>query len=1240
VRILVIRGRNLASLAGDFAIDLRADPLGRVGLFAITGPTGSGKSTLLDAICLALFDRMPRLAGATGEEVGRLGDADRVKASDVRGILRRGTGAGFAEVEFEGRDGVVYRARWSVRRAREKATGRLQTAAHELFEGDEPIATGKTATRAAIEDRLGLSYDQFRRAALLAQGDFAAFLKARDDERANLLERMTGTWIYGELSRAAYVRAKAEQGTLEDLKKKQDAFEVLEAPDRQALEAEITDEEKKQAEARQQLKALETADTWYGQRAKLANACAEAEQEHQRAELAVEESKPARAELADVRAADRNLRPLHDRSQKAAQDHGDAARAHEQAAARAEEAEAAHATAATAAKEAEAAQARTNEQQKQAQPVLRMARDLDRDLSHARTAVGEATSIHEQSNGQARAKDQELKDLQARITAAEEDRSSASTWQAEHADVEPIAARWAAVQTDLRHVANTSTELAEAEAAQPAFDRLVTETTADLEAAARDLKDAISAAHDAGQALEAAERAAAEAPAAEARRRCQQLAERKAALEALAAVAAEAATLDQDLAQGRADLGSASTAHRDAGARLRTLDEQRPAAAAEVRQAETALQRFQAALGLEDRRAQLVDGEACPLCGSESHPWVHETPQLDEALAGQQRAVEQLRRALSDLDGERAAAQERQAAETTRMREIEQRSKQLHERMEQAAQRWRDQLDPAGSDSLPLEVADPQAVPAVTAATETLATDLEVALVAEQRAEQLEATAGQAREERDRTRAARDQADEAHRRAERAALTAHQDQQRRREHAETLRRQLQQRFDDLAAAFVQRQGWREDLAADPSAFEAVCRQWVERWAQTSRTLQDVEGQLATDRKLAERIATEAAEAAKEAGSAASTLELRQQALAQLEATRKTLFEGRSADEEEAALALAVQQAAEAVTDAKDALQGADAARSEVRADFKSAADHLTRCARSHKEATDALAQALASLGMADERLAELLAHDGDWMAAQEQAFAAQDRRLHQAAGRVTESTKARDAHASTETPTLAEQELTEAIATATEALQVVEEALDGLKGRLAVDDGNRAQVAAVAPEIDEQKAVAELWWSLSNLIGSASGMKFKKFAQSLTLDVLLVHANTQLRNLRPRYQLQRVPGVDLALQVIDRDMGDEIRSVRSLSGGESFLVSLALALGLASLASQQTTVDSLFIDEGFGTLDGDTLEVALDALDTLQASGKQIGLISHVPGLAERIGVQVAVEPQGGGRSTVCVMDS
>lgn len=188
------------------------------------------------------------------------------------------------------------------------------------------------------------------------------------------------------------------------------------------------------------------------------------------------------------------------------------------------------------------------------------------------------------------------------------------------------------------------------------------------------------------------------------------------------------------------------------------------------------------------------------------------------------------------------------------------------------------------------------------------------------------------------------------------------------------------------------------------------------------------------------------------------------------------------------------------------------------------------------------------------------------------------------------------------------------------------------------DEQCRQTHARQQAQIQARRQAAQRWRALNQLIGSASGDAFRRYAQQYTLDVLLAYANQHLTRLAPRYRLQR--GLDpLSLCIADGEFADELRSAHSLSGGESFLVSLALALalGLASLSSEKVKVESLFIDEGFGSLDADTLQTVMQALDRLQAGGRRIGVISHVHDMAERIGVQIRIQPQGGGQSALTV---
>ncbi|EIS7448306.1 exonuclease subunit SbcC [Citrobacter youngae] len=187
-----------------------------------------------------------------------------------------------------------------------------------------------------------------------------------------------------------------------------------------------------------------------------------------------------------------------------------------------------------------------------------------------------------------------------------------------------------------------------------------------------------------------------------------------------------------------------------------------------------------------------------------------------------------------------------------------------------------------------------------------------------------------------------------------------------------------------------------------------------------------------------------------------------------------------------------------------------------------------------------------------------------------------------------------------------------------------------IRQQLRQDAENRQQQQTLMQEIEKASLLVEDWGYLNALIGSKEGDKFRKFAQGLTLDNLVWLANNQLTRLHGRYLLQRKASEALELEVVDTWQADAVRDTRTLSGGESFLVSLALALALSDLVSHKTRIDSLFLDEGFGTLDSETLDTALDALDALNATGKTIGVISHVEAMKERIPVQIKVKKING----------
>ena len=204
-----------------------------------------------------------------------------------------------------------------------------------------------------------------------------------------------------------------------------------------------------------------------------------------------------------------------------------------------------------------------------------------------------------------------------------------------------------------------------------------------------------------------------------------------------------------------------------------------------------------------------------------------------------------------------------------------------------------------------------------------------------------------------------------------------------------------------------------------------------------------------------------------------------------------------------------------------------------------------------------------------------------------------------------------------------------------EAQKELRDIIAGLKHKLIENTAAKERIKEKQTAIEAQKKECRRWENLHELIGSADGKKYRNFAQGLTFEMMIGHANRQLQKMTDRYLLVRDDAQPLEINVIDNYQAGETRSTKNLSGGESFIVSLSLALGLSHMASKNVRVDSLFLDEGFGTLDEEALDTALETLAGLQQDGKLIGIISHVPALKERISTQIQVTPQTGGRSQI-----
>jgi len=1242
VKILAIRGLNLASLYGEFEVNLAAEPFASAGLFAITGATGAGKSTLLDALCLALFDRTPRLDGKGGALVGQADQEEvlRVRAEDVRGLLSRGRGSGFAEVDFASRDGYRWRARWEVRRARERADGRLQPQTLLLLNLDsgDRIGGTKTEVLAAIVERVGLSFEQFRRSALLAQGDFAAFLHADPKERAELLEKVTGTAIYTRLSEAAFARAKVEREALESLAQQRAKLGLLNAEERQELEQEAAAASAALIAAQQVLKTAEATVRWYVDLANLQAHEDKGRKDHTEASGRWEQARERRQNLDFVKAA-QPLRWLVEQQDLATQRRDETRQrvAHES-----DGLEDARQTMTEAEKrlaKAREAQERAKQERDTKEPELDKAALLDHRLEEARRETEEASTEATAAGVQAREATEKSAAITTTVDEEKTKLEAAEAWLKDHPHAQALSATWNHLEVALREHAQALGAAAEAGEKLPTLEEAAAQAAQAAKLATTQAIAAEEKLEECQQAVDRAERAVPEGRQErieEEQKICQR---RRDALRSAEGALAEAR-------RAQAEQERAESAAQEARKAQQTALEAAEQTRADLRdhgirldEAEHALSASQAIRDLEDRRTDLVDGEPCPLCGSTSHPFRHHGAPSD-VLASQQQRLHELKEHDKQLTVALATAeQEAKAFEAEEKKQTEQAANAV---AQLAAPRssWAQALETLRESDLPeIELPEtPLATGAATAVENAMAAsqrtlaDLEQ-LEQESRALEKEAREGRkardlARTERDNQAQKSERAKELERRTSNELVAGERRQNKELERLSAARK-------SLGTSLGERPGWQQELETDGEAFRAACQDEVVEFQTQTTALEQANTALAELQPKEAKVAAEA-EAARVTATAQE--EKRRELLAALDELRqergvvlggqtvadvkRDLERASTKADKDLDLTLRLERKAQA------GLEAAEARLEGTRAQLQKEASAL-------EGAQQAMKETLTEHKIDLETLRQRLRHDAAWCETETRALDAIQQSVQAAASVLAERRARREEQESTDRPEISEVAATAQKESATEEHRKAEETAQDRHFHIRKDDGARAEGDALTTKITSQESLSTRWATLNDVIGSRDGHKFRKFAQGLTLDSLLGYANAHLRDLAPRYRLARVPGEDLELQVIDLDMGDEVRSINSLSGGETFLASLALALGLSSLSSSDTPVESLFIDEGFGTLDLETLEIALSALDALQAWGRQVGVISHVQDLGQRIGVQVQVIKVGAGRSRV-----
>ena len=1227
MKIISVRFANLNSLPGPFLIRFDATPLADTGLFAITGPTGAGKSTLLDAIAVGLYGRVPRHDRQVGEMVSR-------HAKDA-----------FSEVEFEVHetnpdtgavDRVRYRSRWEVKRkTRGDDKGGLGQDAMTLVLSPSNIAiiSGKELVPARVSELSGLDFGQFEQSVLLSQGKFARFLHAPEKERSALLEKMTNVSIYSRLSVAAFEKAKEEELHTKLLRAKLDATRLLSEEERTALETKVDALNEVAEQHHEEEQELTICLTWRTILDQLGQQLRSAAQEAENLRRADETLRPDFARLdGHLRAAavDKPL-ALAEAAEKELDSDTTQLQELELVLPRlvqtAASAASAHANAST-------THAAALAEENRLRPVLEEAGKQDTALKIARQQLAKRRDAHVHCQDEYKQARVALDQQAQEIKGLETENVALDRWLISHSPEADLKGQIIALGREIIDLQAAQKEVATRETRrdellknqQLATTDLQQQRTCETEALARQ-----QTVENEGLPCRT---------------------ERDALLRdtTAAALAQRADDLTTHL-QGLQRLLPKTEAAHEQQARAEDLEAQIKSEAPALLAAETAfghletrradgllllesyrreLRTQQALADLNAHRQQLQAGQPCPLCGALEHAFAHDfTAEASE----QELRVAQQQTAGAALDEElRLAA----TALTRRQTEQQQRQKRRHEALaaietaHQQARALAVTLVPA-----PAQPATPDTVRALLAE----ATTQQAAAVADRR--RLAALDEKLAELREKYHHARG-----------AALAAQGEIPKLLERQEATQNGLAQLGEELLR-------WQEQAAIYQRAIQDILRphqlalpaqppydgllatlqeradyheSQVARLQKLDNTLQEHSSQHKVRTEELDRQAAQLAAAAAE-------LAAEQVALEQQQAAREAHYAGPDPAAEAEHLRLATLRLAETLRLAQIQLASQQQELAIKQSANTALQTQLTTHRIAHNERQTELATALATAGFATAAEAQALL-----LTTAETERLAQRRQAHITAQEATRTLQAKLAiefnrHAEAGLTPHTAAELTAQLKTLSADDDILQQKLGAVSNQLAQDDAARQLLAAGLHELTLRQQEEQRWQDLSEQIGSARGDKFSQFAQGLTLAHLARLANLCLRQLTGRYTILKTPNRNLELQIVDHDQADTVRPMASLSGGESFLVSLALALGLSELAGHKARIESLFIDEGFGTLDPDALNTALDALERLQHSGKMIGIISHVTDLKDRIGTQIRVRPGAGGNSTVHVVD-
>ncbi|WP_135458482.1 SbcC/MukB-like Walker B domain-containing protein [Vibrio echinoideorum] len=1226
MKILSLEFENLNSLKGRWKLDFTQSPFAENGLFAITGPTGAGKTTILDAICLALFHRTPRL---------------RSIAKGTNELMTRGTGECFAEIEFEVK-GKTYRSNFHHKRARGKHDGALQTPTCEFADADSDavLETQLTKKIKMVETVTGLDFSRFTKSIMLSQGEFAAFLNANANDRAELLEELTGTEVYSLISERIYDHFKSSEESLNHLKAKAEGVSLLSEEQIQALTTERGKLETDQTVLAQQLVEWNAHLSWWRDVTKADLAIANGEQDLQQAQDNLSENQPSLDRLAKSEPVEK-LRPLYKDVQRSDQDVTATQANLESSTKRLAERDAEKSAASDELKTQSALVEQVKQEQQDQEKIIEQVRPLDNQISvlkDKQIAAEKNTKTLNEQGVEQRHKHSVLSEAIASVQHQE--KISAQYLEAHQADkqLEKYLGQWQAKVDQVRTLESQHRELLSgvqrANKALDAQQTLVRTSNESKLAQDKTLAELVVVESHAKLQLESLQQQSSEVL----------LNANKDLLEYWSRHTNTLVDINRGYLQAtqRIEVKNAELVTK---VQLSdTLTKEREVLVERYQNNKTSLERLTRLIDQEGElakyRAALEPGMDCPLCGSANHA-IEQSQDLTDLISQKEREEHEL--AVIQKDG----TEHRQQLDSLApiINGLKDELQRAQADVEQTKSNWLNtlsKLEQAHASFMSQGGSLNITLPSI----ETLGDSQTISLFAESCEQQLNDVIRQLR--------VMAEASNAYLKAEKQRATVSMIVDKASANLELA----QQRLTDLTTQFQGLNGQAENCAQSKAEQwtklkESIVETSIEApelehidvwftqkqeasnlWQTTKQQHDDFEKQLIT--KLAEmKSSDEKLESlTKDIANSNQETEALTQELVTITESRKQLFGDNNVQS-------AIQAMKQNMSDAVTNLNASQVAFSRCELDHRSEqtkhigyTEELIAKQQAQIEVKQLWEQALASSPFAtDAEFESSLLDEALTVQLQslkktlEEAIVSAQARLNSAKANRAEL----QAHEKAETwSALPQNEVELATAQCQNEQQQHATQIGAISANLETDRQNRSNQQNLFKQIEEQQSEFDDISRLNSLVGSRNGDKFRKFAQGLTLENLVYLANKQLQRLHGRYELKRKADDGLELQVLDTWQGDVMRDTKTLSGGESFLVSLALALALSDLVSHKTSIDSLFLDEGFGTLDSDTLDIALNALDNLNASGKMIGVISHVEALKERVPVQLKVTKHSG----------